>query len=348
MHHKVFKRDFSFVEMEEEKKEHEQVHEHHEHSHKKNLTEKIRENPWILTTFIAGILAVILLISIFSGNFTGNVISSNNAGEKVINFYESVGISGLTLDSIKEVSGLYEVNINYQGKIIPVYLTKDGKNIIESLTPTEITDSSSDTTPADVPKSDKPSVELYVFTYCPYGLQMEKAILPVVKLLRDKIDFKIRQIGAMHGEYEKIEAQRQLCIEKNYPTKFLDYILAFAEDTAIGSCSGDATCLAPKLNALYAKLGIGASKINSCITSEGLTMYNAEVQNAQSKGVSGSPTLIINGVNAQADRSPEAIKGTICNAFNDLASECTQTLSTASASPGFGSGTSSSSSSASC
>lgn len=328
--------------MEEEKKEHEHTHEHH---HKKDLTEKIRENPWILTTFVSGILAVILLISIFSGNFTGQIISSNDAGEKVINFYESLGITGLALDSVKEISGLYEVNINYQEQIIPIYLTKDGKNIIESLTPTETT---SDTTQIEVPKSDKPSVELYVFTYCPYGLQMEKAILPVVKLLGDKIDFKIRQIGAMHGDYEKIEAERQLCIEKNYPSKFLDYVLAFAEDTAIGNCDGDATCLAPLLNSLYTKLGIDASKINSCMTTDGVTMYNSEVSNAKSMGISGSPTLVINGVQAQADRNPESIKGVVCNAFNNVASECAQTLSTTSASAGFGAGTSSSSTSASC
>src|SRR4030042_6276821 len=209
----------------------------------------------------------------------------------------------------------------------------------------------------EVPKADKPTVELYVFTYCPYGLQMEKAMIPAVELLGDKINFKIRQIGAMHDAqgcsgsacFEKTEAQRQLCIEKNYPSKFLDYILSFAEDTSIGNCNGDATCLTSKLNALYTKLGIDASKINSCMASEGEKLYNAEVDNSGSKGVSGSPTLIINGVNTQSSRSPEAIKGVICSAFNNVPTECTMTLSTDSASAGFGAGTSSSStSSASC
>jgi len=331
--------------MEEGKKEHETAHEHTEHHSKKSITEKFRENPWMLSTFVFGIITAILLFSVFSGNFTGQVISSTSAGEKVISFYESLGVTGLTLESVSEVSGLYQVNINYQDQIIPIYLTKDGKNIIESLTPTEATSSEP---AAEVPKSDKPVVELYVFTYCPYGLQMEKAILPVVKLLGDKIDFSIRQIGAMHGDYEKVEAQRQLCIEKNYPTKFLDYVLAFAEDTTIGACNGDATCLAPLLNSLYTKLGISASTINTCMTTDGVTMYNQEVANANSMGISGSPTLVINGVQASADRNPESIKGTICNAFNDVASECTQTLSTSAASAGFGKGTSSSSSSASC
>jgi hypothetical protein len=334
--------------MDGEKKEHEHHEEHHEHRKKNNFTEKIRENPWILATFVLGVLSIILLASTFLGGFTGNVVSANSAGEKLLQFYGTMGIEGLTIDSIKEVSGLYEINLIYEGDIIPVYMTRDGKNLIPESAISPLEQTSETETETEVPKSDKPKVELYVFTYCPYGLQMEKAILPVVNLLGDKIDFKIRQIGAMHGEYEKIEAERQLCVEKEYPDKFFDYIIAFAEDTAIGSCNGDATCLPPKLNALYVKLGIDASKINSCMASDGEKLYNAEVSNAGAESVSGSPTLIINGVNTQASRSPEAVKGIICSAFNNVPSECSTTLSTEQASAGFGAGTSSGSSTASC
>jgi len=330
--------------MEEEKREHEQEHSH-EH-HKKNLTNHFRENPWVLSTLICGVLIVVLLISTVTGGLTGN-ISSKAAGEKLLKFYQSVGIENLSVDSVKQVSGLYEVDLSYKGKIIPVYMTKDGKSFTESLTPTGDSVSSPNSnsnTQATVQKSDKPKVELYVFAYCPYGTQMEKAMIPVVKLFGDKIDFTIRQIGAMHGDFEKVEAQRQLCIEKNYPDKYLDYVLAFDTDS---SCSnGDATCVLTKTTSIFSKLGIDASKINSCMTSDGSTMYNSEVSNANSKGVSGSPTLFINGVNSQADRSPEGVKGAICSAFNNVPSECSQKLDTNQASPGFGSGTGSSSGSA--
>jgi hypothetical protein len=332
--------------MSEEQKEHEHHEEHHEHHHKKGLTETVRENPWIIATLVLGVLSIFLIVTTVFGGFTGNAISANSAGEKLLQFYANLGVSNLTLDSVKEVSGVYQVNFNYKGKVVPQYVTKDGKNMISDLSPLEATSSNTDTTQTKVPTSDKPEVELYVFSYCPYGTQMEKAIIPVVKLLGDKINFKIRQIGAMHGDFEKVEAQRQLCIEKNYPDKLLDYILAFDTDS---TCStGDATCVATKTGAIFSKLGIDAAKINSCMTSDGVTMYNAEVSNANSKGVSGSPTLIINGVNAQASRSPEGVKGVICSAFKNAPSECSQTLSTTSASAGFGSGTSSGSSTASC
>jgi hypothetical protein len=335
--------------MAEEKKEESSFHKKNKNN---KFVEKVRKNPWILASIILLILSFFLLIKFFSGSCTtGNVISPNKAGSTLINFYNSVGVEGLTLNSVKENSGLYEVNVSYEGKSLLLYITKDGKNVIESLIPVglvqQASSNSNTNTQKEIPKSDKPSVELYVFTYCPYGLQMEKAMIPVVKLFKDKIDFKIRQIGAMHGDFEKVEAERQLCIEKYYPDKLLDYDLAFAENTSIGSCNGDATCLAPKLKSLFSQFGIDSSKIESCMKSEGESLYNAEVQNSQSKGITGSPTVLINGVDSQLSRNQESVKNAICSAFNEAPSECSQSLSTTSASAGFGAGTGSSSS-ASC
>ncbi len=323
---------------EEEKKE----SENEAHHNKRNLTEKIRENPWILSTLVCGALVIILLIATFSDGLTGNV-TKEKAADNLMNYLNTVVTdSPITLVSVENSDGLYLATISYQEQEIPVYITKDGKYYAPNLVPiTASVSSNTNTRTTEVPKTNKPSVELYVFTYCPYGLQMEKAMIPVAKLLGNNIDFKIRQIGAMHGDFEKVEAERQLCIEKNYPEKFLDYVLAFAEDT---SCTNGAnSCVTTKVNALYSKLGIDGSKINACMASEGTALYNAEVSNADSKGVSGSPTVLVNGVGASLSRSQEAVKGAICEAFNTVPSSCTQTLSTSQASPGFGAGASSSS-----
>jgi len=318
---------------------------------KKTLTNKLRENPWILSTVVLAIFTVILFFGSFNNSITGNVVKGEDLAQKLLDFYSSSGAAGLEVESVKEVSGVYVINFLYQGNTVPIYVTKDGKYAGSlSLLPDENTQNQTQNnqTPTEVPKSDKPIVELYVFTYCPYGLQMEKAIIPVVNLFKDKIEFKIRQIGAMHGEYEKVEAERQLCIEKNYPTKFLQYVSDFALNTEIGNCGGDATCLAPKLTALYSKLGIDGKKIDSCMASEGESLYNAEVQNSGENGVSGSPTTIINGVTVQPNRNADAIKTAICNVFTTAPAECSQALSTTSPSPGFGADSSGSSSAASC
>jgi hypothetical protein len=312
-----------------------------------NLTENVRKNPWLISTLVLGILVVILLVTTFSGTLTGNAVSKNTAATNLVDYAKLQGIDVL-VNGVSEESGLYSLDVSIDGQNTSLFVTKDGKNIVNGLIPmiTSTSDTNTKTQTTEVPKTEKPVVELYVFTYCPYGLQMEKATIPVVKLLGDKIDFKIRQIGAMHGDFEKVEAERQLCIEKNYPSKFLDYVLAFAGDT---SCSSGAdTCLTSKLNNLYSQFGIDASKINSCMTSEGQALYDAEVSNSESKGVTGSPTLIINGVETQSSRNEEAVKGVICEAFTSVPTQCSQKLSTSSASAGFGNASSSSNSSASC
>jgi len=322
---------------------------------KVSMTHKIRENPWILTTFFFGVLVLVFLIIGFDGFITGKTISGDSAAQQLLTFYQDKGATGLTISSVEEVSGVYKVTFDYNGDLIPQYITKDGK-LAGSLMALTTTETTTHTKTAEIPKTDKPVVELYVFTYCPYGLQMEKAMIPVAKLLGNKIDFKIRQIGAMHDPsgckgdscFEKTEAERQLCVQKEYPTKLLDYVLAFAQDSSIGSCNGDATCLKPKLSALFTKFGIDENKINSCMTTYGESLYNTEVKNAEAKGVSGSPTVLINGVEAQLARNQDAVKTGICSAFNTLPSECSQTLSTTSAAAGFGTGTTSSGSSATC
>ena len=319
-------------EKDEEKKDDEKI------SEKKDITEKLRENPWILSTFVLGVVVIIFLVNNFSGGITGNVISEKDVGKELISFLSNSGYDSFALKSVEKSNGFYEILTTYKEKEVPFYVTMNGymvgNELISISSSSSNKNSDANIKPTEVSKSDKPKVELYVFTYCPYGLQMEKAVIPVVNLLKDKIDFKIRQIGAMHGDFEKVEAERQLCIEKNYPEKDLDYILAFAEDT---SCpTGDSTCVSTKVNSLFSNFGMDVSKINSCIASEGEKLYNAEVSNANSKGVSGSPTLIINSVETQASRSQEDVKGIICTAFNNAPSECSQTLSTSQASAGFG------------
>lgn len=90
-----------------------------------NLTEKLRGNPWILSTFVLVVMAVVILIaSLGSFSLTGNAITANEAGELISSVYQ-----GIEIDSVKEVSGVYEVNVVYQGQIIPIYVTKDGKYV---------------------------------------------------------------------------------------------------------------------------------------------------------------------------------------------------------------------------
>jgi len=320
-----------------------------------NIPDQVKKNPWMISTIILGIIALILLVMVFRGGITGNVISADVAGERLIEFAASQGAVA-TLVEVNDNGEFYEVIISMNGQNLPLYVTKDGEFFTQSLIPLTEDIANSNTQPsAEVPKSDKPEVELYVFTYCPYGTQSEKGIVPVLKLLGDKIDFKLRQVGAMHDPkgcsgadcYESLEAKRQLCIEKEYPTKLLDYINNFALNAEIGNCMGDNTCVTPLIDKLYTGLGISKAKIDACMKTDAESLYSAELANSEAQGVGGSPTLIINGEKVQSGRDSASYLETICSAFNTAPAECEEVLSSASPSPGFGGASTTASGSAS-
>jgi len=90
---------------------------------KGDVQRRLRTNPWILSTFVLVILAVVLLAgSVGNFSFTGNAISADEAGNILMSAYP-----GISVDSVKEVSGVYQVNVLYDGQVIPLYVTKDGK-----------------------------------------------------------------------------------------------------------------------------------------------------------------------------------------------------------------------------
>ncbi|MDD5023318.1 MAG: hypothetical protein PHU63_04065, partial [Candidatus ainarchaeum sp.] len=95
---------------------------------KQSLTDMLRANPFIFSTVVLGVLAMAFLIILVSGgSFTGKVISGDEAGQTLLEFYESVGAEGLILLSVEDVSGVYKITFDYEGSKIPVYITKDGK-----------------------------------------------------------------------------------------------------------------------------------------------------------------------------------------------------------------------------
>jgi protein-disulfide isomerase len=73
-------------------------------------------------------------------------------------------------------------------------------------------------------------------------------------------------------------------------------------------------------------LGIDSTKILSCVSSQGEQLLEEHYDAAKEAGVQGSPTLIINGAKPSVSRTAEAYKGAVCSAFNNIPSECSQTL----------------------
>src|SRR3989344_664602 len=101
---------------------------------------KLRTNPWMLSSIVLGIIVIVLL---FTGGSTGvKVASADVVGEKVVALLNSQVGGWIELDSVEKISGVHQVNARYNGQIVPVYATIDGKNLISALEPlTEPTDS---------------------------------------------------------------------------------------------------------------------------------------------------------------------------------------------------------------
>jgi protein-disulfide isomerase len=117
----------------------------------------------------------------------------------------------------------------------------------------------------------------------------------------------------------------QACIQKLSSSKYWDYSKTFAEEI-YEKCYGNITCDLTESTKLMKSLGIDSSAILSCVKSEGETLINADYASAEEEGVTGSPTLIVNGVKVSVSRTAEAYKEAVCSAFNNVPSECSQTL----------------------
>lgn len=359
---------------EHDKKTHSVEH-HNEpvaHSIPETHTSNKKSNPWFVVTLILAVAVIVLLYLVFNNGMigSGKVLSGQDAGKKLVDFLNLRTGGGVTYDSFSDKGDLYEITVSYQGQKIPVYTTKDGSYFVQMAVPMNESNTTSSTTcktnsdcasgevcesgqcvqaPKDVPKVAKPIAEAFVFSYCPYGLQFEKAMFPVYDILKNKVDFKIVAIGAMHGEFEHQESLRQICIEKYYgKDKLLSYLKAFDVSSDIGNCNGQESCLTPLIQKIFTSNSIDSKRIDSCMKNESESLYQQQNERASGLGISGSPTFVVNGITLNSvQRTPESIKQAICSGFDNPPSECSKNLSTSASSPGFGS-TAGSSSSASC
>lgn len=315
---------------------------------KKRYHETMRENPWIVSTFVLGLLVVIMLVGSFSGKLTGSTVSESKAGEILVDLAKAQ-IGDIKIIDVEKESGLYKITYSSERGDGVVYLTLNGKNLVNGLIPlpTEEEEESSETGAQDVSKSDKPVVELFVMSHCPYGTQAEKGILPVVELLGDKIDFNLRFVYyAMHPSYGEVEEQlNQYCIQKEQEDKFIDYLKCFLGKT--GTPEDGEVCLR--------EVRINQAQLSSCISKTDNEFEVSKNKNDQSKwlsgryplfnidkflneeyGIGGSPTLVINGQIVSSGRAPASYLDVICQAFVNVPEECGTQLSTTSYSAGFG------------
>jgi hypothetical protein len=307
-----------------------------------------------IAIIIAGVLIAGSVVYVKKCPSKGSFLTPQVAAQKAVDFInKNLLQQGMTasLVSVVEENGLYKLSLKIGDKEYPSFVTKDGKILFpnEGISLEEKI-AQKEETPQKVEKRDRPDVKLFVMSYCPYGLQMEKAYLPVYNLLKDKADFGIYFVDyIMHEKKEIDENLRQYCVQKEQREKYSNYLSCFVKDGNFEKCLSEA--------------GIDKDKMNSCISQTDQTYKITQSYNDKSTwlngnfpkfdiyadlnekyGVQGSPTVVINDVLVNVERSPEKFKEAVCQAFKTPPAECSQKLPEEATSPGFGLNTGSSSS----
>ena len=325
----------------------------------------IKNNFWKILSFV---LIIVLVGNIYLTS-TGKVVlpfqpSANEVGKKVVDYMNNNMFepeTSASLVSVNDMGSYYEIIVNYMGWQFPVYASKDGKvmflraiNLVESQQTQARTQASIQQAPQEIPKRDRPDVKVFIMSYCPYGIQAVKALLPVMKLLDGKADITIHYVDyIMHGEKEVYENLREYCIQKDQKGKFYDYMLCFVQSGDYQKCLNEAKVDVEKLNVCMNETD---QKYNvTKYYQDRDTWYGGryppflvEKDLNDKYNVRGSPTIIINDKEVRLNRSPEAFKQAICQAFINPPEECKQALSTEVASPGIGSLSGGTASSGSC
>jgi predicted DsbA family dithiol-disulfide isomerase len=160
-------------------------------------------------------------------------------------------------------------------------------------------------------------VEFFVMAQCPYGVQVENAIAPVLTQLGTMVDFKLDFIGngdatsgfkSLHGDNEVQGDIAQLCALKHSPAKYFDMVVCMNKDARQipnnwESCAGSS--------------GVDTGSVKSCLTgAEGKQLLTESFDRANKAGARGSPTIKINGKPYSGGRSQNAFMRSICNEYD--------------------------------
>jgi hypothetical protein len=260
------------------------------------------------------------------------------------------------IEKVTEENGLYKMSVNIgQGQVIDSYATMDGEKFfpnaidVKEATSTDATtgdqaaatndQANAQPTPTNAPKTAKPKVELFVMSHCPYGTQIEKGMLPVVKALGSKIDFQIKFCDyAMHGEKELKEQLNQYCIQKEQTAKFQAYLTCFLEASDTEGCITKAGVDKKKMTACADKTDKQFNVMAQTEKKGTFPAFNVFKDDNAKYNVGGSPTLIINGADIQSGRDANSLLAAICGAFDKKPKECDTKLSTETPAAGFGGG----------
>ena len=276
-----------------------------------------------------------------------DIFSSGEAEQIVLNYINEniLKDSDLTASLTEEPvvkNGVYELKLKIGDSEFSSYLTRDGGLLFPEAIVLEEENLSPEESPQksigceDVQKEQKPVLEAFVVAYCPYGTQMQRILVEIIKNIPELSEnIRIKYMGqiqdgkivAMHGEKEAQENLTQICLREEENSKYFSYLSCFLKKGDNPGCLKEAE--------------VDQEKLEGCKNDEsrGLTYAQRDFDSQNKYQVSGSPTLILNGQNISefdfGGRTAEAVKTLLCCGFEGNFAYCDKTLTEEQSATGF-------------
>ena len=315
-----------------------------------NVDEKVKSKNWSCKfkgCFKNKTVIALLVLLVFVGGFLiyntyykQTDIGSEAAKAKVEKYINANLLQPGTKATIKNITAegnLYKVTVLVGTQEVVGYVTKDGKKFFPQsydMTKTAAQNAASQPAAKEKTEAEKktevPTVDLFVMSYCPYGLQMERGVIPVVEALGDKIKYNLKFVSyTLHGQKEVDENVNQYCINKTQPDKLSAYLKCFwTKSTGLNT-----ECMNSS--------GIDAQQVKTCVSETNKQFSPTEKAMGIDKadndkyGVQGSPTLVVNGTTLSSGRDSASILKAVCSGFTNQPKECSEKLSATSPASGF-------------
>ncbi len=182
----------------------------------------------------------------------------------------------------------------------------------------------------------KPQIDFFVMSYCPYGNQAEEAIFPVFEQLKDSAEFNPKYViynnygsgypeycldeaniyCSMHGIQELNQDVRELCVAKySGMADWFDFALKMNSDCTFENAD---TCW----TGVAETLGLDTEMISTCQQEEAIALLEESLSMGTTLGVRGSPTVFIDGSQYGGSRTANGYLGALCAAFEAAPEAC--------------------------
>ncbi|MBW2971702.1 hypothetical protein KY359_01575 [Candidatus Woesearchaeota archaeon] len=155
-------------------------------------------------------------------------------------------------------------------------------------------------------------VTFYVMSQCPYGIQVENAIQPVLDEFNENVNFRLEFIASetatgfdsLHGAPEVVGDKVQLCVQDMYPAELMDFVVCQNKDPRD---------LVASVEKCAKGTSIDSAKVIECAEGEqGNSLLSESIKNSQDAGAQGSPTMYFGGELYSGARDATSFKRAIC------------------------------------